>query len=302
MLSLFVFIAFQSVYSLSVFLSFERSANLTALAIENRIAKDFARLPLPNSEANIAGDERVVRNYIKLLNRQLLNQSVQTSVTHIGDIKVDDVHQGNLAQRQILLDTPSQIVPITISYAEPTLLKLIGPFAVICAIGFFFILNFRLKTQQIKLRLNSDSVASVTKLVIDLENKCLLNSTTGVQVPLANKPLCFYTALVEFCIEDKETVLNQNKDLPDDLLQLADKYFYRLVELGHTIRKRPNFSNSLEKTLSEVRAALDEVFANDVQTKEIYYPPKAHGEGSRSKLHHYGLNTISDGDVEVIGK
>ena len=97
-------------------------------------------------------------------------------------------------------------------------------------------------------------------------------------------------------------MLNQNKDVPEELLTLANKYFYRLVELGHTIRKRPNFTNSLEKTLSEIRAALDEVWQEQPEIKETYYPPKAHGEGSRSRLHHYGLKAIEIADIEVIGK
>ena len=110
-------------------------------------------------------------------------------------------------------------------------------------------------------------------------------------------------ALVEFCIENPDVVLNQNKDVPEELLTLANKYFYRLVELGHTVRKRPNFTNSLEKkTLSEIRAALDDVWQDQPEVKDVYYPPKAHGEGSRSRLHHYGLKNITLENIEVIGK
>ncbi|KKK93350.1 hypothetical protein LCGC14_2693760 [marine sediment metagenome] len=86
------------------------------------------------------------------------------------------------------------------------------------------------------------------------------------------------------------------------MLELANKYFYRLVELGHTVRKRPNFNNSLEKTLSEIRAALDEVLSEYPEEKELYYPPKAYGEGSRSRLHSYGLVNIRKGNIEIIGK
>ena len=121
-------------------------------------------------------------------------------------------------------------------------------------------------------------------------------------MPLANKPLCFYTALIEFCIAHPDILLNQNKELPSELITLANKYFLRLTELGHTIRKRPNFSNSLEKTLSEIRAALDEIFVDDVELKALLFPPKAHGEGSRSKLHHYGLKLQNMELVEIIGK
>ena len=97
-------------------------------------------------------------------------------------------------------------------------------------------------------------------------------------------------------------VLNQNKDVPDELIDIADKYFHRLIALGHTIRKRPNFSSSLEKTLSEIRAALDDVMAEHIELKAKYYPPKAHGEGSRSKIHSYGLINVALTDIELIGK
>jgi hypothetical protein len=140
------------------------------------------------------------------------------------------------------------------------------------------------------------------KILINLQNKMVINSVTQHEVPLANKPLCFYIALMEFCQNNKDITLNQNKDVPEELVELANKYFYRLIDLGHIVRKRPNFTNSLEKTLSEIRAALDEVFAEHPEEKEIYYPPKAHGEGSRSKLHHYGLNKIDKIHFEVIGK
>jgi hypothetical protein len=90
--------------------------------------------------------------------------------------------------------------------------------------------------------------------------------------------------------------------VPEELQELANKYFYRLVELGHTIRKRPNFNNSLEKTLSEIRAALDDVLNDCPELKELYYPPKAFGEGSRSRMHSYGLVNVSQGNIEIIGK
>lgn len=139
--------------------------------------------------------------------------------------------------------------------------------------------------------------------MIDLQDKVLaINDNAEIKAGLANKPLFFYLALIEFCVENPDVTLNQNKDVPGELIELANKYFYRLTQLGHTIRKRPNFTNSLEKTLSEIRAALDEVLIEHSQLKEKYYPPKAHGEGSRSRLHSYGLSNIKADDIEVIGK
>ena len=154
--------------------------------------------------------------------------------------------------------------------------------------------------------LNADTDLGKPKelvLIIDLNTKTLSNSyMPEATVCLANKPLCFYLALIEFCRDNKDVVLNQNKYVPDELIELANKYFYRLIELGHTIRKRPNFNSSLEKTLSEIRAALDEVLNEHPDMKDIYYPPKAYGEGSRSRLHSYGLINIAKGNIEIKGK
>lgn len=139
------------------------------------------------------------------------------------------------------------------------------------------------------------------RLKIDLHQKMLVNPITGVKVALANKPLCFYASLVEYCLKHPEKTLNPNKDLPDEFSQLCRKYFSRLIELGHTIRKRPNFASNLEKTLSEIRAALDELYGDDIKTKDFVYPKKAVGEGSRSKAHNFALTELNQEVVKVIG-
>jgi hypothetical protein len=76
----------------------------------------------------------------------------------------------------------------------------------------------------------------------------------------------------------------------------------RLMELGHTKRKRPDFNANLDKTLSEIRAALDEVFAGYSEEKTRYYPPRAQGEGSRSKQHSYALPVLHHADIQIIGE
>ena len=129
-----------------------------------------------------------------------------------------------------------------------------------------------------------------------------VNGKEDLKSQLANKPLCFYLAMLEFCKLNPQANLYLNKELPKELIELADKNFHRLAVLGHIVRKRPNFSNSLEKTLSEIRASLDEILTEHPQLKDKVYPPRAHGEGSRSKLHSYGLQNLSDKDYEVRGK
>jgi hypothetical protein len=72
--------------------------------------------------------------------------------------------------------------------------------------------------------------------------------------------------------------------------------------VGNTKRKRPDFGANLDKTLSEIRSVLDEVFQHHVQAKELFYPPKAQGEGSRSKMHNYALANNDPLRIEFIGR
>jgi len=62
-----------------------------------------------------------------------------------------------------------------------------------------------------------------------------------------------------------------------------------------------DFNANLDKTLSEIRAALDEVFSSFSEEKETYYPPRAQGEGSRSKQHSYAIPSIKQEDITIIG-
>lgn len=139
------------------------------------------------------------------------------------------------------------------------------------------------------------------KLQINLTEKSIGNNVNNVTVQLQNKPLCFYTALLRFCVDNPHAVLLHHKDIPTELSQQAIKVFGRLMELGHTKRKRPDFNANLDKTLSEIRAALDEVFAGYSDEKALYYPPRAQGEGSRSKQHSYAITNITADDIEIIG-
>lgn len=138
-------------------------------------------------------------------------------------------------------------------------------------------------------------------LRIDLHQKTLVNIATNEAITMQNKPLCFFTALVDYCIQHPNQDLLHHKDVPLELVTRANKAFGRLIELGHTKRKRPDFNANLEKTLSEIRAVLDMVFKQNEPCKERFYPPRAQGEGSRSKQHSYALTKIKSEHVEILG-
>ncbi len=307
-MTLLIFSAALLMFKLSSYVQQAQHNDLIMADIENRIALDLPRLDLSNRFLKHSGNHDAIAGYLQRLNMQLKQQPIQ--VNSINDVSLALTNNGRESWTEYL-ETSDQKVAITFLiethwwhisdiYTAITLLLLSFLFAKWAELINRTSLKHLALTEQIE---QPPLVNVKVKLVIDLQDKVLaINNNAGIKAGLANKPLCFYLALIEFCVERPDVALNQNKDVPDELIELANKYFYRLTQLGHTIRKRPNFTNSLEKTLSEIRAALDEVLIEHSQLKEIYYPPKAHGEGSRSRLHSYGLSNIKADDIEVIGK
>ncbi|KNC67080.1 hypothetical protein [Pseudoalteromonas ardens] len=268
-------------------------------SIKLRVALDKNRLPIAVPHLNYAGDATRVQAYIDALNDNLQKKTSRIRIVSIAS------SDGELKEGQLLLSGADgdTAVGYEVNTSHNFWLYIIP--ILIALLNLTFYKSVSNKREQAK-RQTATTVAAKPQpqhLVVDLYSKTLcLSGDKTCQVQLANKPLCFYLALLEFCLHNPKVSLNQNKELPDELLDIADKYFHRLVALGHTIRKRPNFSNSLEKTLSEIRAALDELLTHQPDLRVKLYPPKAHGEGSRSKLHSYGLKALGVNDVEVIGK
>ncbi|MBB1291383.1 hypothetical protein H5200_01140 [Pseudoalteromonas sp. SG43-7] len=306
--TLLIFSAALLTFKLSSYLQQAQHNDLIMADIENRIALDLPRLDLSNRFLKHSGNHDAIVGYLQRLNMQLIQQPIQ--VNTINDVSLALTNNGRESRIEYL-ETSDQKVAITFLIETRWWhTSDIYTFIVLLLLAFLFskwaelINRTSLKHLALKEQVEQLPLINVqVKLVIDLQAKVLaINDNAEIKAGLANKPLCFYLALIEFCVENPDVTLNQNKDVPDELIELANKYFYRLTQLGHTIRKRPNFTNSLEKTLSEIRAALDEVLIEHSQLKEIYYPPKAHGEGSRSRLHSYGLSNIKADDIEVIGK
>ena len=272
------------------------------LQLETRIALDSQYIGLANPLLEVPADRSKIRDYTQMLNAQLQQQGYPLNVVSIGIDKVTANH----STRVLTLALPGA-ADVNIAYRVTNMplhsgihgiSVLITLLAALLVWPWFKAMQSKLKRMQQQ----PDVVVEQKSLIVDLVDKTMRFGEQGERVKLANKPLCFYLALLDFAIEHADITLNQNKDVPEELLELAHKYFARLIELGHTIRKRPNFSNSLEKTLSEIRAALDEVFAADIDCKDAYYPPKAHGEGSRSRVHHYGLAVADAQSFTIIGK
>jgi len=293
---------FQLPFSLGAYLEHQANIQKSIQHIQTRLALDLPRLSLPDEALNNVGNEASVINYMVQFNQQLEQLGYKTSINKIKNISLKQETNSLIEQRTLL--APGENIDLSIGVKRLPFIEYFSLMPILFAMLFVYLtLDHMIIWQNRKNQLELEPIEEKEAiLIIDLKQKIIINSETKIATPLANKPLCFYIALTEFCTLNKDMILNQNKDLPAELTDLANKYFLRLIELGHTVRKRPNFSNSLEKTLSEIRAALDEVFIDMPEIKEIYYPPKAHGEGSRSKLHHYGLSLIERHHIEIVGK
>lgn len=301
-----VFSILLAVFFMANTVQTQQQEKLAQLQILNRIALDLPHINLANAFLSHSGSEDDIKHYIAQLNQQLKAINL-LEVIAIDGISIKAV-DARMATNQLV--TPSRNITVVFSQAHHysaaffIVVILMDVLASVFIVSLIRMRDIKISTLSAVSKDSPEQAENIVSIVrIDLNNKTLgLNTNQELAIALANKPLCFYLALIEFCVEHPDVTLNQNKDVPDELIELANKYFYRLTQLGHTIRKRPNFTNSLEKTLSEIRAALDEVLIEHSQLKEIYYPPKAHGEGSRSRLHSYGLSNIKADDIEVIGK
>ena len=279
-----LFLILSSVFYISVTQKSQQVVKQKIIQIEKQIALDLPLLDLSNELLKHSGNKDAVNSYIKALNSYIDSDDLRV-VTIVPKSEMVTPIKPNQIIRSLSTNSGFVLVVFSVKRTHFTLSQIIYYliFFVLSVLVSFWI-KFAFIKQSNKQLINTEHqiITEPTPLVliVDLNDKTLSSSCNPEQkMSLANKPLCFYLALVEYCT---------NND--------------RLVELGHTVRKRPNFNNSLEKTLSEIRAALDEVLNECPEEKELYYPPKAYGEGSRSRLHSYGLANIRKGNIEIIGK
>lgn len=271
--------------------------------IETRVALDLSRLKLANEKFRTAADPIAIQQYMGQMNESLAKLGSSVFITSLQGIYLSSEPSTKTIQRQTL-KSPEQNVDIEI---EVLPVSWLADFTAITPLFALLIAGWRFFTPEAK-RCKNILVASespepvIQKLIVNLKDKSIKFGIDGSAVILPNKPFCFYAALVDYCAHTEAPNLKHNIDVPNELILLANKYFYRLIELGHTKRKRPDFSANLDKTLSEIRSALDETFKHDIEMKDLFYPPKAQGEGSRSKMHNYAIVNSQYDRVEFIGK
>lgn len=305
--------ALQLAYFFGLSLQQEFTTERDLLAVENRISLDLPRLSLPNPALNVAGNPAQVSDYLGRLNRLLKEQKIPVRVMSLQQFNVQDIPASKLVptgeqvhshmQMERSLYLPGQTINLTMEVCQ---LRLWQSFSLYPLVAAALLMLLFAPYAQAKIlsekALATAAVADTAELVVDLEHKCLRLGAGGEAVLLPNKPLCFYAALLSYCQQHPGARLCQHSPLPEELLALANQYFLRLIALGHTIRKRPDFDMNLEKTLSEIRAALDELLVQHPEHKSLFYPPKALGEGSRSKLHNFALLNIEEVHWSIKGK
>lgn len=299
--TLALIVALQVVAVTAQYFSLQSSIHKAIDNVERRIILDSAFLDVGNKTLNTPVNQFAIYRYLERLNDTLKQKGYPILVKGVQGIETNS-EDFSLYSHAISSTFINAEQEITVSLRSKTAFSLLtfswGAFlASLLMSPLFSITNKKIQRQKVL----EEAIPPTPKLIINLQDKTLSNGIDDKVVTLQNKPLCFYTALVKYCIEHPGEPLPPHKDVPPELLALANKSFGRLIELGHTKRKRPDFNANLDKTLSEIRAALDEVFSSFNEEKETYYPPRAQGEGSRSKQHSFAIPLVKDEDIEIIG-
>ncbi|MFC3093679.1 hypothetical protein DRW07_09380 [Alteromonas sediminis] len=310
-IALIVFLSVQGAAFVGTLVASYISQQDALSEVLQRISLDTSRLDLGNDELNSVPNRPDIAHYIDSLNTYLIDKSMPLQLVSINGIKgdKDPFTFSNTVSSELL----SNEQKVTLALSKPPLysglsVSYLALFSVLC----WLLLptrKQRLKGAQAHSgneksetpnQHNSQNNQPVKNVVINLKTKTLSLEGEEESIVLQNKPLCFYIALLKYCAKHPNSHLNHQQAIPEELLKLANDAFAKLIELGHTKRKRPDFSANLDKTLSEIRAVLDELFIALPQQKQKYYPPRAQGEGSRSKQHSYALTQLNKGDVTFI--
>lgn len=305
LLFLALWLLFQTAFTLGQLYQNKLNNERFIASIETRVALDLSRLKLANEKFRTAADPDSIEQYMAQMNENLARLNSSALIVSLQNIDLATLEPSNNVQKRVL-KSPEQSVEIAIQLLPINWrdgLTLIAPLFALMIAGWRY-LTPPAKRSRYRLPQNTspELEAEIQKLIINLKDKSIQFGSDGPAILLPNKPFCFYAALVDYCIQTDAPNLKHNIDVPNELILIANKYFYRLIELGHTKRKRPDFGANLDKTLSEIRSALDEAFKHNSDMKDLFYPPKAQGEGSRSKMHNYAITNDHPELVEFIGK
>ena len=299
---LLLFLSFQFLAFVGQFLGAQATIHSAIDKVERRISLDSAFLDVGNETLSTPVNQYAVVRYLFEINDELRQLGLPVRVSNIQGVKAKpDTLDGLTQTYSIALQNAEQTISLNFVTRSPFFTLGFSALALIASLLVLPVFAVHSRKPTRSHTVLEEILPPKPKLVINLEDKTLSNGVNDTVVVLQNKPLCFYSALVKFCIENPGEPLQPHKDVPHELVNLANKSFSRLIELGHTKRKRPDFNANLDKTLSEIRASLDEVFSEFITEKECYYPPRAQGEGSRSKQHSYALTHITYDDIEIIG-
>jgi hypothetical protein len=274
--------------------------------VKQRISLDLGLLDLGTENINAVANTRDIARYIARLNQYLNENTYPLRVSGLSDMNnVANINTDAFPDSRIeILSANENEVSIHLATESISTGWSLSYIAFLLGFAYFLLAKHTpakaTTGEATSPRDSKKNIVRRPKLIIDLRKKALHLANEDVLVDLSNKPFCFYVALVRYCLNESSEPLVHHQPIPDQLVAYANETFQRLMELGHTKRRQPDFSTNLDKTLSEIRAALDEVFARSPGDKCHFYPPKAQGEGSRTKRHCYSLDTLNSNDIDII--
>jgi len=300
-----LFVLFQLVISAGQLAGHQITYHQAIDALKQRVSLDSAYLDIGNQTLNTPVNQSAVARYIDKLNTELMVMEFPVRLVSLqgtsGNRPLPPHHNVEAVLSMQNAEQQLNLAVSKISWWQEVQLHPASFVGALILAPMLVRLRQTQKARRLAAVVSSQEATPQPRLVIDLHKKTIGNGVDDTHPLMQNKPFCFYVALVKYCIEHPDTPLLHHKDVPPELIHAANSVFSRLIELGHTKRKRPDFNANLDKTLSEIRSALEEVFSQFSEAKEKYYPPRAQGEGSRSKQHSFALTNLDEQDVEIIG-
>lgn len=137
-------------------------------------------------------------------------------------------------------------------------------------------------------------------LVIDLASRQLKFRKSENSIVLPNKPFCMYLALLQFCSENRNAYMSTRDTLPQRYLSYCNRNLSNLMENGHSRRRPLDFEAGKDKSLSEIRSAIEALCDDEQQLLQRFLPPKAMGQGSRKVNSNFALQNITLHDFTII--